>query len=551
MKRTMTIAKWLVTTLFITLYLMSFHAGSAHSRVEDSVTFSRDVAPILNNHCVTCHRPGNIAPMSLVTYKDVQPWARWIREKVVSRQMPPWHADPRYGEFANARTLSQQDIDKIVAWVDQGAKEGDPKDLPPAPQFPDNWKIGQPDVVLTMPEEYTLGTDGVDKYMYFRIPTNFKEDRWIQAVEFRPGNPKVVHHAVVFIETPDKTLFEKGPSSIELMDGTITRVRPDVPVVNDGCRTEQNTTRGNNDSEILSVYAPGREPDIWPTGTAKKIPAGSNIIFQMHYSKLPGKSEKDRTSIALTFAKGSVERMVGTRSITNSLFLIPPGADNHEVTACWTFQRDIQVLSFMPHMHVRGKDMKYEVVYPDGRRETLLSVPRYSFHWQTLYTLKLPLAIPGGTRFVVTAHFDNSSMNMHNPDPTKAIRHGSSTYDEMMIGFVNYTIPRPLERVIAKVDPRIFDLYAGRYELAQGGELEIVRAGDRLFIEADGKRLELYPLSETTFFSKDTDSQITFIKNEKGEVSEFTVTLYDQMVRLKRVNKSPRMNKSPSTGKTR
>jgi Domain of unknown function (DUF3471)/Copper type II ascorbate-dependent monooxygenase, C-terminal domain len=545
MRKIVTTVKWLLIISLVGLYLIGLSAGSASNRFEEQVTFSKDIAPIFNKNCVTCHRPGNIAPMSLLTYKDVQPWARWIREKVVAREMPPWHADSRYGEFANARQLSQPEIDKIVAWVNQGAGEGDPKDLPPAPQFPAKWEIGQPDVVLTMPEEYSLGPEGVDKYMYFRVPTNFKEDMWIQAVEFRPGNPKVVHHAVAFIEPPDKTLFQQGPSAIELMDGTITRVKPDAPVVNDGCRIENNGAGGTNDSEILSVYAPGREPDVWPAGTAKKIPAGSNIIFQMHYSKQAGQPEKDRTNIALTFAKAPVERMVGTRSIGNSLFLIPPGADNHEVTACWTFQRDIQVLSLMPHMHIRGKDMKYEVVYPDGRRETLLSVPRYVFHWQTLYTLKRPLAIPGGTKFVVTAHFNNSSMNMHNPDSTKAIRHGSSTYDEMMIGFVNYTVPKPLEQVIVKVDPQILDRYVGHYQLALNAELEVSRSGNRLFIKSQGKSIEIFPLSETTFFSKDVDSQITFIKNEKGEVTEFTVTLFDQMVRLRRINRST------STGKAR
>jgi Domain of unknown function (DUF3471)/Copper type II ascorbate-dependent monooxygenase, C-terminal domain len=542
MRKMLTAIKWLLVITLMSLYLIGLNAGgassSSSSSFEEQVTYSKDIAPIFNKNCVTCHRPGNIAPMSLLTYKDAQPWARWIREKVVAREMPPWHADSRYGEFANARLLSQQEIAKIVAWVNQGASEGDPKDLPPTPQFPAKWEIGQPDVVLTMPEDTSLGTEGVDKYLYYRVPTNFKEDRWIQAVEFRPGNPKIVHHAVAFIEPPDKTMFHQGPSSIELMDGTITRVKPDAPIINDGCRVENSGTGGNNDSEILSVYAPGREPDVWPAGTAKKIPAGSNIIFQMHYSKSPGQAEKDRTSIALTFAKAPVERMVGTRSISNSLFLIPPGADNHEVTACWTFQRDIQVLSFMPHMHIRGKDMKYEVIYPDGRRETLLSVPRYIFHWQTLYTLKKPLAIPGGAKFIVTAHFNNSSMNMHNPDATKAIRHGSSTYDEMMIGFVNYTVPKPLEQVVVKLDPQVLDRYVGSYQLAPNAELEVLRSGSRLFVKSQGKSIEIFPLSETTFFSKDVDSQITFIKNDKGEVTEFIVTLFDQMVRLKRINRS-------------
>jgi hypothetical protein len=254
----------------------------------------------------------------------------------------------------------------------------------------------------------------------------------------------------------------------------------------------------------------------------------------MHYSKMPGKLERDRTRMAVIFAKAPVEKMVGTRSISNQLFAIPPGAENHEVTACWTYQRDVELISFMPHMHVRGKSMTYEVVYPDKKRQTLLNVPKYSFHWQTLYLLKKPLMIPSGSRLIVTAHFDNSERNMHNPDATKMIRHGSATFDEMMIGFVNYVIPKPPDRVVVKVDPKIYDAYIGQYEFDRTSIVTVLRGGDKLFVEAGRQRVELLPISETIFVPKARDSQLTFVKNEKGEVTGFITTQNDTLVRFKK-----------------
>ena len=547
-------SKALILLSIIGLWFLAPQQGSKIEKATaESITFTKDIAPILNRNCVACHRPGNIAPMSLRTYDEVRPWSELIREKVVSRQMPPWHAAPAELEFANARRLSDEEIRKIVAWVDQGTSEGDPKDLPKPPSFSEAWQIGEPDAVFTMDQDYTLETDLVDHYLYFRIPINFKEDRWVQAVEFRPGNRKVVHHAVAYIETPEHVAQERrlNPSSssaakvwslldtqlpsIELMDGTTRRMKPDTPIVNDGCSArDAEEVGGRNNSDVLSVYAPGREADVWPSGTAKKIPAGSNIVLQMHYAKKRGIVEKDRTSVAITFAKAPVEKMVGTRSIINQLFAIPAGADNHEVTACWTYQRDVELISFMPHMHVRGRSMKYEVVYPNGKRQTLLDVPEYDFHWQTSYSLKKPLTIPSGATIKVTAHFDNSERNMHNPDPTKVVRQGSATFDEMMIGFVNYVVPKPPDRVIVKVDPKIFDGYAGQYEFDQNAVVTILRVGDKLFIEAGGQRVELLPISETTFVSHGRDSQITFTKNEKSEVTGFITTQNDTLVRFKR-----------------
>jgi hypothetical protein len=530
--------------------LFALCVGAVYAQKPDrEVTFA-DVAPILYQNCVSCHRAGQIAPMSLLTYAEAKPYAAAIGAAVASRAMPPWHADPSVGEFANDRRLSQTEIDTIVAWVAAGAPEGDPKKMPPAPVFSDAWSVGTPDAVVSMPETYTLGEDWADQYAYFRVPTNFGKDVWLQAVEFQPGDAAVVHHAVLYIEPPGR--YESTPTSerppesamwilgdtalpsFQLMDSVSRRVKPDAPVADDGCAAPDSETVGSrNASDILCAYAPGRGADLWPEGTAKLLPAGSHIVFEMHYSKPRGQTAKDRSRAALVFAKKPVEKSVGTRSIGNVFFAIPPGAENHRVTACWTFTRGVDLLSFMPHMHSRGKSMEYEAIYPDGRRERLLSVPRYSFHWQTLYTLARPKAIPSGTRIAVTAHFDNSAHNHHNPDPTKLVRYGSASVDEMMIGFVNYAVP------IARADgtrpsDALLDEVVGRYVHESGVALTIVRDGARIFAEGDGQRIELHATGAATFTSKLTGAQLVFERDASGRITGFTVTLDDNLVRFRR-----------------
>ncbi len=536
-------------------------SGSNNNKTASKqITFSKDVAPILFKNCAGCHRPNDIAPFSVLSYKDARPWAKSIREKVLNREMPPWSADPHYGEFSNDLRLSQTEIDTIAAWVNGGAKEGNQRDLPPTPNFSETWEIGKLDLVLSMPEEYSLPASGADDYIYFRVPTNFTEDKWVQAAEFRPGNKRVVHHAVVFIENLSMyeaakanarrrglnvdersvpTLFEGPAGSIFQKEGTVRRVKADVPVIDDGCGSPNGGAIGGSAGNmLLGVYAPGRNADVWPAGTAKRIPAGSNLIFQMHYAKITGKPEKDRTSVGLIFAKAPVERMIESKDVANFFFKIPAGAENHEATACYTFPRDVEMINYMPHMHVRGKDMKYEVVYPDGRRETLLSV-KYNFNWQTLYKLKKPLPIPKGTKLIVTAHFDNSAKNKLNPDPTKTVRFGEPTYDEMLVGFIDYTREKPKERVVAKVDPKIYDDYVGEYTAGFGAKFNILREGDRLIFAAPGQpKIEAFPESENKFFFKVVDAQVTFIRNEKGEGMELIFEMNGQGVRAKRANKA-------------
>jgi hypothetical protein len=343
--------------------------------------------------------------MSLVTYKETRPWAKAIREKVLNRQMPPWHADSQHGRWANDRRMTQKEIDTIVAWIDSGAKEGNAKDLPPAPQLSTGWQIGEPDQIFYMPTEYTVPAEGAVSYQHFMVPTDFKEDRYIQAMEARAGNLAVVHHIVIYVREPGRKRSQK----LDLGEG------------------------------LLGALSPGQTPFIAQPGMAKLIKAGSQLVFQMHYTP-NGKEAKDRSYVGLIFAKKPVDKVITTTAAFDMRFVIPPGASNHELKASYEFEQDSHVVSLMPHMHLRGKDITYRAVYPDGKSETLLSIPRYSFNWQVYYYPARPLAMPKGTRIEVTAHYDNSAKNPMNPDPTKEVRFGEQTWDEMMNAFIDYTV---------------------------------------------------------------------------------------------------------------
>jgi hypothetical protein len=453
--------------------LATVHEPAQAGKTSREVTFSKDVAPIFYKSCAECHRPGESAPMSLLTYRDARPWAKSIREKVVRREMPRWDADAPHGVFANDRRLTAAEIEKIVSWVDGGAKEGDPKALPPAPKFTTGWTIGQPDLVLSMPEEFTLEASGPDEYQYFEIPTNFKEDKYVQAVEARPGNRKVVHHIIAFIKPPakegpprpklspeeiKKLREQRERDSIQYQEGFLRRTKADAPVYDDGCaipkeeyqRRRGGNSEGGDDSRAWLVgYAPGNIVQPWEPGTVKKIPAGASLMLQVHYSKAAGSVQKDRSSIGLIFAKTPPVKHVYMAGVANPYLRIPAGESAHKVTACWTTREDIHVLSLTPHMHLRGTSQKIEAFYPDGRSEVLLNVPTYSFAWQVTYELKEAKAAPKGTRFLVTSYFDNSAKNKYNPDPTKAVRWGDPTYDEMMIGFIEYTVDQENLRPVA------------------------------------------------------------------------------------------------------
>lgn len=445
--------------------LFGLGTGSASSPSRD-VTFNRDIAPIFYKNCAECHRQDDIAPMALMTYREARPWARSIKEKVLTREMPPWSPDPKYGEFTNDHRLSQKDIQTIVAWVDQGAREGDAKDLAPVPEFTSTggWRLGKPDAVFDIGQEFKVSAGSPDVIQNFIVPTNFKEDKWVSSAEILPGNRRVVHHVIAFIQTPEMMeQFRKGEgraralmqSDVFYRDGSLLKVKADAPVIDDGCSSPNGGSAfkrpgtaegGDAFGLLLAGYAPGKGLDVFPPGTAKKIPAGSVLVFQMHYSSYGGKFEGqqgDRTRLGLHFASTPPERSLNTVGVQNHYFKLPAGDGNHEVTACYTFDADVRLTSYMPHMHLRGKDMKYDVIYPDGRHETLLWVPKFSFNWQTMYYLKKPVTIPKGTKLIVTAHFDNSDKNKYNPDPKKAIRWGDPTYEEMMIGWMEYYVDGP------------------------------------------------------------------------------------------------------------
>jgi hypothetical protein len=380
---------------------------------DSAPTFSKDVAPILYRSCVECHRPNAMAPMSLISFEDVRPWARAVKQRVVKREMPPWGADPAHGKFANDISLKQSEIDLIAAWVDGGAPEGNRADLPPAPQFAEGWSIGEPDLVFKMVKPIPVPADGTIPYMYVTIPTNLKEDIWVKGIELRPSDRRVVHHIIS-----------------DLVEGN------GQPA--DG---EPRLTRDRTRKEIGGVggLVPGRLYGVFEEGRARKIPAGADIVLQMHYTTI-GVPVTDQTEIGVVLAKEppSQLRTESGGQLLNNSFVIPPGADNHEVTQQRTFDRDIYLTNVYPHMHVRGKDVTYTIIYPDGREEIVLHVPKYDFAWQTSYRLAEPKFMPKGSTLKVVAHFDNSAKNKFNPDPTATVRWGDQTWEEMMIGYFSY-----------------------------------------------------------------------------------------------------------------
>ncbi|MCI0339132.1 MAG: DUF3471 domain-containing protein [Acidobacteria bacterium] len=526
----------IIIALCLTVGLVFITAGNANDNPvtktsTKNVTFNKDVAPIFFNNCTECHRPGEGAPFSALNYKDVRPWAKSIREKVLNRQMPPWHADSRYGDFKNNRTLTQQEIDTIVAWVDQGASEGDSKDLPPAPKFSDGWNIGQPDFVIQIPEEYAY-KPGVDEYQYFDVDPKFTEDKFVAKVEARPGNRKIVHHIIAFIFPPGspnmammtteqryKAMEANLKNSPLYRDGYLLRLKPDQPVIDDGCNSPSGG-RGSGES-LLTGYAPGRNADVFQPGVVRKIPAGSIIRFQIHYSNQTLKSdavEKDRSMVGLVFAKEPAAKIVLTNNIGNLFFKIPAGAENHRVTACRTLRRDTTIYGLMPHMHLRGKSMEYKAFYPDGKSEVLISVPNYDFAWQTNYILKEPKRLPRGSKIMVTAYYDNSAKNKFNPDPQKEVRYGEPTYDEMMLGFMDFIVEMP---PIVQVDAKILDSYVGKYEVMPNIFATVTRSGNSLVVQIPLQpKMEFLPQSENKFFLRGSDLDLTFVKDDKGEVTE-------------------------------
>lgn len=445
-----------------------------------AINYSKHVAPIIQKHCQVCHRAGEVGPFKLMNYKDAAAWADNIKEVVTEGRMPPWHADPKVGHFSNDRRLTDDEKKTLLTWIDQGCVKGNPADEPAPRQYVTGWSIGKPDVVLQMTKTIKIpasaGPLGMP-YQYVQVGEEFKEDTWVQAAEARPGNRELVHHIIAYVMPPKDYV---DPDLLVLTPETIKELQKHMPAgtsLGGGQRQQQAQPdkQGNNANNanarrapgglanlaraflpnsgaqlqrrppsldgigqgMLIAYAPGDQPMILQPGQAKKIPKGSTIVLQMHYTP-NGKEGEDCSSIGLIYAKEPPKVEVRTRSVANPRFEIPPGATSHKVEAVKLFEKDAVIVSLLPHMHYRGKSFYYEIVYPDGKRQPLLSVPKYDFNWQTTYELAEPIKVPAMTRIDCTAYFDNSKDNPFNPNPKATVYWGEQTWEEMMIGFIDY-----------------------------------------------------------------------------------------------------------------
>jgi peroxiredoxin/mono/diheme cytochrome c family protein len=394
-----------------------------------NVTYTNQIARILEANCVTCHRAGEVAPFALTSYSDAAAWSETVREVIDQGRMPPWRADPQHGKFDNDARLSEADKQLVHAWIDNGLPEGDPAQLPPKRTFPDGWRIPKPDLVIKMPEPFTVPAQGVVPYKYFTVDPGFTEDVWFRGTEARPGNRKVVHHMLFFYLPPEQAF----PT-------------PEDPLF-----------------KAVAGFAPGLPPLLSPVGYGARIPAGSRLVFQMHYTP-DGSEEVDQSEVGLilTDAK-SVKREITVGGIYNWQFLIPPGAADYRVKAAEKMPEDRFVYALVPHMHLRGKAFRFTAVYPDQRKEILLDVPRYDFNWQNIYRLSEPKLLPDGTRLDCEAVFDNSENNLLNPDPTSSVHWGDQTWDEMMVGSYDYS---PAEQDFSIGPPRQTRRADGDYDVA-------------------------------------------------------------------------------------
>jgi len=384
-------------------------------------TFNKDVLPILQKNCQTCHRPGEIAPMSFLTYKDARPWAKAMKTAVVSRQMPPWFADPAYGHFANNKRLNDADIQTIAVWADSGATEGDAKDAPPPVKFHDGWGL-EPEMVIEMPKDVPLPATGTINYKNILVKVNFPEDLWVVAADLRPGNSQAVHHMRANVRPPESTFMQNAEPGVAYESGDPAMGRQESTV------------------DLLGKFNPGLgAQDFSLFESAKFVPKGSDIIFNMHYTAT-GKETTDRSKLALVFSKKPPKyRYFVNEGPNASNLAIPPGESNAQVVSEMTAQFDTQLVYMQPHMHLRGKDYEVRLIYPDGKTEVIFKT-KWDFNWQLGVDTIKPIPIPKGTRIVGIAHFDNSTNNKWNPDPTKTIIWGLQNWEEMQNCFMGFLI---------------------------------------------------------------------------------------------------------------
>ena len=416
-------------------------------------TFAKDVAPILYKNCTNCHRAGEIGPMSLITYKEARPWAKSIAARVTNGTMPPWHADPAHGQFLNDRRLSDPDRTTIVRWVAAGALEGNRADLPGLPSYADGWQMGQPDAVFAMQEDYPIPAGGTIEYKYFEIPTNLTEDKWVQAVEVRPGNRAVVHHVIVYMRAPQAAQPQQAQAQPQPRPAPPFTFAPGMNRPTDAPKTEQGSVPNDrpatrNPGAWLTGFAPGQSVRVYQPGTALRVPAGAVLTVAMHYTA-NGKETTDRTRIGLKYAPEKPKTEVRVATLQNMNFMLPAGAVDARVDAELTIQQDLTLWSLLPHTHMRGKKWEVTATYPDGRSETILSVPKYDFNWQTDYVFKEPLNLPKGTKLHTAAWYDNSTANKANPDPKKDVYWGDQTWEEMQFTAFTFSLPDTQPRTSA------------------------------------------------------------------------------------------------------
>jgi hypothetical protein len=384
-------------------------------------TFTKDVAPILYRHCVSCHRPGEAAPMSLLSYEQARPYARAIANAVANRTMPPWHAEAPIGTFHNERILSDMERRTLIDWSTAGAPHGKPGDIPTPPTFADGWSNGTPDLVLTMDEDFPIPGSGTIEYEHFYIPTNFTQEKWVASIEVRPGNRQLVHHVLVYYVAkadPSATAWARANAK---------------DMMTPSARQQGQRPRRNADGmtrKLVATYAPGTNPQQAPLGTAFRLESGGTLELQMHYTT-NGTASTDRTRVGITFAKGASPRELRAQAFSNGTLRIPAGAPDAAVSTDLEFLQDATVWALFPHTHLRGKRWEYTLQLPNGETRPILSVPRYDFNWQTYYMFTEPVRAPKGSRIISTAWYDNSAANKSNPDATKEVLWGDQTWEEM------------------------------------------------------------------------------------------------------------------------
>jgi hypothetical protein len=448
--------RFLSLVLLTAVTSLAAQLSSPLSGQTGTVSFNKDVLPILQRNCQSCHRTGEVAPMSFLTYESTRPWAKAIKQAVLTKKMPPWFADPHYGGFRNEPRLTEGDIQKLAAWADSGAAEGDPHDKPQPVAWPDGWRI-KPDVIISMPEPHNVPAKGAGEIKAFVVANPFKEDTWVNSIEIRPGEPSVVHHVMLQVpeETPGPT-FSWGGVSGAVCIPTAAESFQEAPIAIGRTISGQQTAPvkpPKNFAILEAVYVPGTPvTDFNYENSAKLIKGGGNLRVEVHYTP-NGKAVSDQTRIGFAVAKQAPQRkfiMLAPKSIANAKVRIPAGAENWETRGELEFGQDAQLVWFMPHMHLRGKDMTFDLIYPNGRTETVLSA-KFNFNWQLGYELDDPIRVRKGTRMVVTAHHDNSANNPFNPDPAKEVVWGNLTSEEMVLPWFGVIVDKSAdpERILS------------------------------------------------------------------------------------------------------